>query len=248
MSTSKLIWLLFVVLGLVALVSGSESEPSLRGAAEKAEEGEAAEREFWASIRADMAQRAKELEGVEPPKIKDLLAGANLDDEDEEHRDLQWNSNRPSSLGQLLSSDSRLTALYSLVEYCGITNAFTNQRNSLTVFAPRDHAFSMLDPDTVQSLIQSREICNILLYHVIQGQLSTNSRSWRLGGPWGTLHGNTITTETIMTGGGRRIDQVNGYSRLEQANIQASNGIIHVIRQVLLPNPLPAPMPAPVTP
>lgn len=235
---------------LSAFVSGAET--SLRGATSETKQVAEAIEEFdLEAILRDMDARGKELQeqGVEPPTMADLLKNATIDDSEEEQRDreLQWMVQRNPTITDLAAAEPSLSVLYSLIEYCGLGPALGNRRAVFTVFAPRNHAFSMIDEGVATQLIQSREICNILLYHVIQGELGTNTRAFRFGGPWMTLHGTPLTTDTIITPGGRKINRINGFSRVHRGNIRAANGLIHIIRQVITPYPLPTPTVPPAT-
>lgn len=228
--------IVFLLLLGVSLVAGSEQ--ALRGAEPESES------ELIAELKEMMAEAAKEEK--EPPRIRDLLQKS--EELEQKERDLQWWVNRNPTLNDIVEGNKNLVVLDGLLDFCGLKRALRNRRNSLTLFAPRDHAFSLLDEATVESLIASKEICNILLYHMIQGELYTNSLSWRRGGPFGTLHGNTLTTETTTTPRGRRIRRVNGYSRVSSMNRQAVNGVVQIINQVLLPYDLPEPEATPPVP
>lgn len=98
-----------------------------------------------------------------------------------------------------------------------------------TVLAPSDAAFAKLPPATLQSLLANpAQLREVLTYHVVPGKalaadvvkLSTAR----------TVQGGSISI--AVTGGSVRL---NGTSTVTQTDIQASNGVIHVIDTVLLP-------------
>ncbi|MEM8581235.1 MAG: fasciclin domain-containing protein, partial [Pseudomonadota bacterium] len=99
-----------------------------------------------------------------------------------------------------------------------------------TVFAPTDEAFAALPAGTVEDLLKPENIeqlTAILTYHVVpakvmSGDLSNNMMA-------GTVQGTDIT---IMTEGGVTVNGANVVS----ADIEASNGVIHVIDAVILPS------------
>ncbi len=101
-----------------------------------------------------------------------------------------------------------------------------------TVFAPTNDAFAALPAGTVDSLLlpENRDqLTSILTYHVVPGRITAE----QLVGQRGTL--TTVQGETILidgTGGGVT---VNG-ATVVAADVPASNGVIHGIDAVLLPN------------
>ncbi|MBM4154925.1 MAG: hypothetical protein FJ221_07825 [Lentisphaerae bacterium] len=99
-----------------------------------------------------------------------------------------------------------------------------------TVFAPTDEAFSRLPAGTVDNLLKpenKQRLAGILQYHVIAGRI-TLAKALEAG-EFVTLQGGALAA--AFSGGRVRI----GPAALIQADIPASNGIIHVVDQVLLP-------------
>lgn len=92
-----------------------------------------------------------------------------------------------------------------------------------TVFAPTDQAFAKLGVDL--SMLSKEELTNILLYHVVAGSVESTSLA---NGFVETAGGYSIE---INTDNGAMINTANVIS----ADVMASNGIIHVIDEVLLP-------------
>lgn len=99
-----------------------------------------------------------------------------------------------------------------------------------TVFAPTDAAFAKLPPGTVESLLKPEnkaKLQSILTYHVVAGKVMSqevvklNSAT--------TVEGHSVAIKT-MNGG----VMVNN-ARVVKADIAASNGVIHVIDTVLMP-------------
>ena len=110
----------------------------------------------------------------------------------------------------------------------------------LTVFAPTDEAFSKLPPGTVEELLKPEnkgKLADILKYHVIAGRVPlAKALELREGS---TLQGAklqaTFTDGRVLIGG----------ATLLQADLEASNGLVHVIDQVLLPPAAAGPPSAP---
>ena len=96
-----------------------------------------------------------------------------------------------------------------------------------TVFAPTDDAFSLLPEGTVPTLLENiPQLTGVLTYHVVAGKVMSGDLTD--GMTVETLQGDTIT---IGTTDGVTVNTVN----VIQADIEASNGVIHVIDGVLLP-------------
>ena len=99
-----------------------------------------------------------------------------------------------------------------------------------TVFAPTDEAFAALPAGTVETLLKPEnkdQLTAILTYHVIPGAVRA-----------GDLAGKRLSVATV-NGEKLHVDGRNGV-KVEKANvvtadIEASNGVIHVIDRVLLP-------------
>ncbi|MEL6139565.1 MAG: fasciclin domain-containing protein [Cyanobacteria bacterium J06628_6] len=117
-----------------------------------------------------------------------------------------------------------LTALLKHAELVGILNGETK----FTVFAPTDDAFGRLPEGTIESLFRPENqelLATILTYHVVPGSvMSTDLSSGTVASAAG------IPLEIDLSSG----VMVNS-SNVVQADIAASNGVIHVIDAVLLP-------------
>lgn len=99
-----------------------------------------------------------------------------------------------------------------------------------TVFAPTDEAFAKLPKETVESLLlpENREkLAGILKYHVVSGRVFSDAAA--KGATVKTLNGQEVTTKSE---GGKVT--VNG-ANVVAADIDSSNGVIHVIDSVILP-------------
>ena len=97
-----------------------------------------------------------------------------------------------------------------------------------TVFAPTDEAFAALPEGTVESLLQPEnkdKLTSILLYHVAPGNVTSDQIQT---GPLKSAEGSNLS---ISVNEGVKVDDAN----VVQADIEADNGVIHVIDQVLLP-------------
>jgi uncharacterized surface protein with fasciclin (FAS1) repeats len=99
----------------------------------------------------------------------------------------------------------------------------------LTVFAPTDDAFAALPDGLVDCLLlpeNSEALTSILTYHVVDGEVMSTDLT---DGPVATLQGEDITVD--LTDGVTLNDSV----MVVTADVEASNGVIHVIDGVLVP-------------
>ncbi|MEM7606971.1 MAG: fasciclin domain-containing protein [Myxococcota bacterium] len=99
-----------------------------------------------------------------------------------------------------------------------------------TVFAPTDDAFAALPEGTVENLLQPEnrdQLVAILTYHVVSGDVRAEQVTGLSNVT--TLQGGQLAVDTST--GGVRI----GNANVVQADVVASNGVIHVIDTVLLP-------------
>lgn len=112
-----------------------------------------------------------------------------------------------------------------------------------TVFAPTNAAFDTLPAGTVDRLVQPgqrRQLQRILTYHVVAGRVSAAdlSTAVRVGGGQATLktvQGGTLTAEAAGRGRLRLIDSTGDSFWITATDINASNGVVHVIDGVLTP-------------
>ncbi|MEM7456177.1 MAG: fasciclin domain-containing protein [Planctomycetota bacterium] len=99
-----------------------------------------------------------------------------------------------------------------------------------TVFAPTDEAFAALPAGTVETLLQPenrQQLVDILKYHVVAGRVYDNDAV--KAGQAETLLGRRVSIN--FSGEGLTVNE----SRVVAKNINASNGVIHVIDSVLIP-------------
>jgi uncharacterized surface protein with fasciclin (FAS1) repeats len=123
--------------------------------------------------------------------------------------------------------DAGFSTLVTAVQAAGLVDALQGP-GPLTVFAPTNEAFANLAPGVLESLLADPQaLANVLLYHVASGQFFAGDL---LGVPSITmLQGQSAS---INLTGGVFIDDAS----VTSTDIIATNGVIHVINQVLLPN------------
>lgn len=118
------------------------------------------------------------------------------------------------------------TTLVAAVEAAGLVDTLKGD-GPFTVFAPTDEAFAALPEGTVEGLLEDPEaLAGILTYHVVAGKVMSGDLSD--GMTAATVNGADIT---IMTEGGVMVNDAN----VVAADVEASNGVIHVIDKVIMP-------------
>lgn len=105
-----------------------------------------------------------------------------------------------------------------------------------TVFAPTDAAFAKLPEGTVAALLADKEkLASILTFHVVSGKVMGADIVKSNGATPKTVNG--LPLDITVRGGKVYVNGVN----VVTADVQASNGVIHVIDAVLLPQAAPVP-------
>jgi uncharacterized surface protein with fasciclin (FAS1) repeats len=117
--------------------------------------------------------------------------------------------------------------LVAAVQAAGLVDTLKGE-GPFTVFAPTDEAFAALPAGTVEALLADiPTLTAILTYHVVPGAvLSTDLTEGMMAE---TVNGQSVT---ITLANGVQVDGAN----VVTADIVASNGVIHVIDAVILPN------------
>jgi len=124
----------------------------------------------------------------------------------------------------------KFNTLVAALKAAGLVNTL-NGKGPFTVFAPSDTAFSKLPAGTVDGLLKPEnkaKLVSILAYHVIPGKIMS-----------GDIAGKKISVKTVQ-GSEISVDAMYGVkindSNVVSADIAATNGVIHVIDKVLMPN------------
>ena len=117
-----------------------------------------------------------------------------------------------------------------------------NGAGPFTVFAPTNAAFEKIPADTRNGLMQPDQkdaLTGILTYHVVPGRVDAAAltRQIEQGGGSATLttvEGGPLTA-TVVDGTVTLTDEAGNTSKVVMADVAASNGVIHVIDSVILP-------------
>jgi uncharacterized surface protein with fasciclin (FAS1) repeats len=132
--------------------------------------------------------------------------------------------------------------LVAAVKAAGLVDTL-NSPGPFTVFAPTDDAFAKLPAGTVEMLVKPENkdtLVKILTYHVISGKVSAKELEKMIKNGGGKAMLKTVQGEDITaTISGDKIiltDAKGGMATVTTADVFQSNGVIHVIDTVLMPN------------
>jgi len=132
------------------------------------------------------------------------------------------------TIPEVAAEAGSFTTLLAAVDAAGLTETLSGE-GPFTVFAPTDDAFAALPEGTVEALLADiPTLTNILLYHVVSGAVGSDAVVGLDSAT--TLEGSDIS---ISVEDGSVI--LNGTAKVVITDVQASNGVIHVIDTVLLP-------------
>ena len=116
--------------------------------------------------------------------------------------------------------------LVALVKQAGLTGALSGP-GQLTLFAPTDAAFAKVPKSTLAALGKNKaQLKAVLLYHVVPGRIT--SAQITDGSEQKTVEGSALA---IAVNGGVTVND----ATVIQADVEAENGVIHVIDRVLIP-------------
>ncbi len=133
------------------------------------------------------------------------------------------------------------TTLVAAVKAAGLVETLKGP-GPFTVFAPTNAAFAALPAGTVDTLLKPENkpsLTKILTYHVVPGKVGAAQLKQEIsaGGGKATLKTVSGATLTAMAQGGGIVvrDESGGTARVTIADVNQSNGVIHVVDTVLLP-------------
>ena len=126
------------------------------------------------------------------------------------------------------------TTLVAAVKAAGLVETLQS-KGPFTVFAPTNAAFGKLPAGTVETLVKPESkatLTKILTYHVVPGKLEAASLTD--GKKLKTVEGEELTVK-LKDGKVWIVDAKGGTSMVTIANVNQSNGVIHVVDTVLMP-------------
>ena len=143
-------------------------------------------------------------------------------------------SNESETVLEIASSNPSFSTFTKAVEAAGLTETLSGAGN-YTVFAPTDEAFAALPAGTLEELMKpenKEKLAKILQYHVLPTKVASAEIQ---PGEVATVEGDPVNLEVAE--GKVKVND----AEVVQPDINASNGVIHVINVVILPPETPAP-------
>jgi uncharacterized surface protein with fasciclin (FAS1) repeats len=134
----------------------------------------------------------------------------------------------PGTIVDVAVGAGTFTTLVAAVQAAGLVDTLSGE-GPFTVFAPTDEAFAALPDGLVDALLLPENLdilVQILTYHVVAGAVFSSDVTT---GDVASVEGSTIAVEVTDAG-----VTVNG-AKVGPVDIEASNGVIHVIDRVILP-------------
>ncbi len=143
------------------------------------------------------------------------------------------------SIAATVEADARFTILLDALNRTNLTSELANENAEFTVFAPNDAAFQSLfqslnlaDLDAAETLLTNAGLRNVLLYHVLNTEVKAASVTTGYASTLAqATAGGALSLFTDISSG----VTVNGTADVVGADIDATNGVIHEVNNVLLP-------------
>src|SRR5690242_11132028 len=140
-----------------------------------------------------------------------------------------------NNIVQVAVEAGSFNTLVAAVKAAGLVETLSGP-GPFTVFAPTDAAFAKLPSGTVTTLLADKEqLTGILTYHVVSGKVMAADIIKSNGATPTTVNG--LPLDIVVRGGKVYVNGVN----VVTADVEASNGVIHIIDAVLMPKTAPAP-------
>ncbi len=138
------------------------------------------------------------------------------------------------TIPQVAADAGSFTTLAKALDAAGLTEALTG-KGPFTVFAPTDEAFQKLPAGTLENLLKPEnkaKLQSILKFHVLPGAAYAD-RVVKMTSSGNTLQGQAF--QITLKDGKVRIGNKAAMAGVTATDIQASNGVIHVIDSVIMP-------------
>lgn len=133
------------------------------------------------------------------------------------------------SIVEIASGNPDFSTLVDLVVAADLAGTLSDPEANFTVFAPTNAAFAKLFETVDPASLTTEQIANILLYHVVPARVfSTDLANGNVAAANGDDLGIDLSSGVV-------IKATNSEANVTAANLNATNGVIHVIDTVLLP-------------
>ena len=142
---------------------------------------------------------------------------------------------------EVAQGDSNFSTLVGAVTTANLASTLGGE-GPYTVFAPTNAAFEKVDSATLENLMsegQREQLSNVLTYHVVEGDVKAADLTRQIEEAGGSLDLTTVSGGTLtatIDGGNVKLTDANGnVATVTQTDVDASNGVIHAIDTVLMP-------------
>jgi len=137
----------------------------------------------------------------------------------------------PGTIVEIAQENGNFETLVTALEAAGLDSTLADENGEFTVFAPTDDAFAALPEGTLDALLADTDLLtDILLYHVISDSVVGSETALSLAGST-QLMANESKLAITVRGDALYLNE----SMVIDTDIEASNGVIHVIDAVLTP-------------
>jgi uncharacterized surface protein with fasciclin (FAS1) repeats len=136
--------------------------------------------------------------------------------------------NQAGTIVEIAAGNPAFSTLVKAVQAAGLAETLSG-KGPFTVFAPTNEAFAALPQGTLEKLLQPENrdmLRKVLTYHVVSGDLMAKDLR---SGSVATVEGSPVAVQ--VQNGSVKVNNAN----VVKADIDAKNGVIHVIDTVLLP-------------
>lgn len=134
-----------------------------------------------------------------------------------------------SNIAELVSSDPRFSTLLAAVGAAGLADTLAGE-GPYTVFAPTNDAFAKINEDALNGLLADKDaLTQKLLRHVLPGTVFYKGICWKIQK---AASGEEIATQ-VFKGGVVKVVSEDAGARVNDADIVATNGVIHAIDTVI---------------
>lgn len=140
---------------------------------------------------------------------------------------------RSNTIADIAATNSEFSILVEALTKADLVGAVGNKEAELTVFAPTNDAFeALLSELGASSLddIPTTTLSNILLYHVLENKAMSSDLSTNYYPTLSTYSDNPMSIYINVDNG-----TINSSTKLTEVDIEADNGVIHVVDKVILP-------------
>lgn len=128
-------------------------------------------------------------------------------------------------------NNGNFTTLVKAIQAAGLEDTLRTG-GPFTCLAPTDEAFSNLPQGTIEGLLQDRDkLATVLKFHTLNGKMMSSDLKGK--GQAKTLSGESVRMDSSE---GLKV----GEAMIVQPDIEASNGVIHVLDRVLIPQSISA--------